>query len=134
MDGALSLSFCKGTTLKFHHTPFSQLHLSSGFTTWWPPLQKCRRPPVAFCVVSRDLLFKVGVRIRKVQKSDGKYFDTVTCAFRMCSEAYVKLQWRCATFQICILLQLAFSRDLFSLQLRVHHKPNVQRKIGLNVC
>ena len=37
MDGALSLSFCKGTTLKFHHTPFSQLHLSSGFTTWWPP-------------------------------------------------------------------------------------------------
>ena len=129
MDRPLSLSFCKGPrVLKFHHTPFSQLHISSGFTTWWPPLQSADAHQLlsVWWVV-------ICIRIRKVQKSEGKYFDTVTVGFVRCSEECKKLQWRCETFRISILLQLAFSRDLFSLQLRVHHKPNVQREIGLNV-
>ena len=135
MDGPLSLRFLQGskgplnfTTRRFPNYISAQASPRGGHH------YHCRRPPVASYVVSRDLVFKVGVRIRKVQKSEGKYFNTVTCAFVRCSEACVKLQWRCATFRICILLQLAFSRDLFPLQLHDHHKPNVQRKIGLNVC
>ena len=82
MDRLLSLSFCKGPrVLKFHHTPFSQLHISSGFTTWWPPLQSADAHQLlsVWWVV-------ICIRIRKVQKSEGKYFDTVTCVF-------CKVQW-----------------------------------------
>ena len=134
MDRPLSLSFCKAPRVPWisPHAVFPttyQLRLHHVVAT----TAECRRPPVAFCLVSRDLVFEVGIIIIKVQKSEGKYFDTVTCAFVRCSEECKKLQWRCETFRISILFQLAFSRDLFSLQLRVHHKPNVQREIGLNV-